>query len=228
MRWNKKEFASLCGLSTGNLTNYIRRGRVIVRAGFISDTIPENRDFLVYRQEFLEIKADPTLKPAVVKPEKPPKIVKEKKEKPPKKERVTDGIKTISQRSRGIKLDYGDNAPSQLKEKQQKLIDKAEIEIKLKQLQYENLLAKNIPTDIVKNIIKQLGHSFINEYKSGMEAFLMELSQAKIIDREQFAKYKGVIVKMINTAHENAIKVAKKSVANLQKEIHEQAEEIED
>ena len=48
---SKKDFAIMCGLSTGNLANNITRGKVITTGKFIDDKIEKNQFFLKKWQE---------------------------------------------------------------------------------------------------------------------------------------------------------------------------------
>lgn len=42
----KKEFADLCGMTTGNLSNYITRKKVFPSGDLIDDTFAANKEFL--------------------------------------------------------------------------------------------------------------------------------------------------------------------------------------
>ncbi len=198
----RNEFAKLCNLSSGNLANYIKRGKLNVINGEIDDKDKLNREFLLNRREFLEVKGE-ALEVG------PDAVVTKKISK-------SDRVRAIAAKNTFELAPV--NEDSLLRKKNQAAVDKTEIEIKLKQLQYDNLMGQNIPTDLVKTIIRQLGHSIINEYKSGMEGFLSELLQKKLVNQIQFSKFQGQIIEMINKAHENAIRAAQRSVKKIQEE----------
>lgn len=47
--YSRREFYELCGVSKAYLTNYIKRGKVILTGNMVDDTIAENRTFMETR-----------------------------------------------------------------------------------------------------------------------------------------------------------------------------------
>lgn len=47
----KKEFATLCGLTTNKLSVYHSRNKFLLTGDLIDDTLPQNKEFLIYHSE---------------------------------------------------------------------------------------------------------------------------------------------------------------------------------
>lgn len=54
MKYTKKEFAEACGMTTGNLSNYILKlKKVVLTDNMIDDSIAQNADFLFKRKDLI-------------------------------------------------------------------------------------------------------------------------------------------------------------------------------
>jgi len=51
--YTRVEFAKLCGIESGNLSNYIKRGNVVLSGVFVDDSIAVNRQFMQRRAQRL-------------------------------------------------------------------------------------------------------------------------------------------------------------------------------
>lgn len=220
---SRQDFAKMCGIKTNELRMYIKRGKVIESGEYFNDQLPENIDFLNHRQLVMESKliasAEGYVKPepvAAVKVEveveklKPvfvPKITE-----PVKRAQLIPVIKSAPELDGSV---YGANL-----KKAQVSLSKVEIETKIKELEYEKLLGKNIPTEHVKVVITQLGKSFISNYKDGADSFLTEIGHRKKISSTDMAQLKLLLVEIINRSHEKAIEMAKAAVKNIIDEEH--------
>lgn len=203
----KSEFAALCGCKTGNLTNEIKRGRVVMTEDYIDDSLPINREFLDHRKELMRKKAEELgesdqTQPVNLNLDQLPAAIHTR----------SRSLTPVSQAPKS-KPDTG--AATLNKAKAQSAIDKNEIEIMLKRQKYETLMGKNVPTDIVKLIIKQLGQSMINSYRTGAEALLTEIGHKKGLTPAESADLKQKLVSIINQAHDHGIKMAKVSMREL-------------
>jgi uncharacterized protein YcgL (UPF0745 family) len=57
--YTRVEFAKLCGIESGNLSNVIKRGNVVLSGEFIDDSIAVNRQFMQKRAQLLARKGVP-------------------------------------------------------------------------------------------------------------------------------------------------------------------------
>jgi len=94
-------------------------------------------------------------------------------------------------------------------------LDKKNIDIKLAQLKYEQDVGAYLPTDLVISLISHLGKSFLTTYKEGADAFLTEISHRTSMKSSDTAKCKGELIKIINKAHEKAVRHSKTQIKNI-------------
>ena len=189
---SKKDFAKMCGMKTGHLTTYISRGKVVQRADdkMIDDAVGINSDFLSHRRETqvdkIKSGADSPGKTPTSKPKNPdaPELFDD----PP------DEYTTLQNRKARADLN-------------KKLID-----IKSATLGYQILKGKHIPTEMVRDVIMELGKSILTNYKDAADAILTEFAHRTALSSTDFAEMKGVLVENLNTAHHKAITAAGKQV----------------
>lgn len=186
----KKEFAKRCGLTTSNITTYAKRGKLVL-SGKKQDQLDLdnalNRDFLADREAKL---ADSAGSPPTSAAKQPTK----KADSPPVD--VDDSGQTSLHTSLFAK-------------QKQAAIAKAEMETKLKALEYQKKKGNLIPTDLVAAIISELGKSFISSFKDGADQFLTEVGHKKKLNAKERAELKGQLVNIINQSTDKAIGMAK-------------------
>lgn len=235
----KKEFAEICHTTTKIISTYQSRGKILYSGDFIDTSIRENLDFLTKKQEEYaakyyhepeEPKPETTPEPVVevvsektkpVKPEKPPKEVKvkpipEKKVKPLPVYAQPDYTKRDARpvlKPQYKEPDTGAGSVYQLKkDKEAAQLTKVEVETKIKEFEYEKLIGNYLPTDLVRNVITQLGKSFISSYKDGADNFLTEFGHRKRLSAVEIAEMKSQLVILINKSHSFAIRDAKAKI----------------
>lgn len=210
----KAEFAELCGQTSGNLTNYINRGKVVMSDDFIDDTLPINQLYLAHRRELMEKKAAQS--PDPVAADQPADIPASKPGPAPKKipaQHVTS--KSISGAKAAANAKPNTEVASSVRRKNDATAEKALIDAKLAALKYEKEMGKLMSIDLVQLIIGQLGQSFVNSYRSMSESFLTEIAHKARLSADDHAVLKGKLVKGINDAHELAIKKSKNEMAQV-------------
>ncbi len=212
MIYKRSHFAKLCGLTTGNLSNYINRGLVLVKEDQTIDTDEFlNEDFLKSRQEKLKekYKESGETPPEIL--EKPKKSTKKKAK---KKKSETWEIENIQ--SPEPKQDNSTEAYESLDRrlKKQELLKK-EAETRLLNMKEEKLKGEHIPTELVRSIILQQSQSFITAFKNSIEDFITLSAKKSNMNVNEIAEARGKITKMINESANKAIVIAKKGVANI-------------
>lgn len=190
-KYPKREFAEMCGMKTGNLTNYIKRGKVIEKDGEIDGNEPINAQFLESRQ------AKKTKASSNPQPQK-------KSSNPGIQKNLLDEIEVTETNKKFATLQN---------QKAKADLDKKLIDTKTARLNYQILKGKHIPTDMVRDVISELGRSILTNYKDSAESFLTEFSHRAALTPEQHAEMKGILINEINQAHTKAIEATKKQVA---------------
>lgn len=198
---SKKEFAEMCGMTTGNLSNYIGRKKVVLSGELIDDTISENISFS------LKHKKNTSTEVAVVNGPKiqDPDIV-----------RAAPNI--TSKRKKGDNEDGGVGWHQLEKQKKALDIEKTAEEITKLQLWNQKAQGDSIPTDLVREVFMRLSKNISSSFKSGIENLLIEFEKSARLDRAQTSKLRGDMIKTINTAVDSAVTESKKEVGNIVKE----------
>jgi hypothetical protein len=208
-KFTKAEFASLCGLSTSNITTYISRGKIVMTDELIDDSISQNGGFLEKRREALkkevhEVDETVSTETKEVKTDKP-KAAKVK-------ELKTDG-------------DIEGSGYHQLEKKKKALdIQKITEEIEILKVKKDKLHGIVIPTELVKMVMSQFSASISTSFKNGAENWLIEISKTAGLNRTQVAEARGKLIKVINNAVNEAVDASKKMVAQIQAEHTEKRE----
>lgn len=188
----KKEFAELLGWNTRALAVYIKMGKVILTGDKIDDAIVENVEFIRNRQ----VKNGEGKRKAFnVK-------VIERKQSPEEK----------------AQLEKRRNLDTSLKELE---VQKSAEQIALLQLKKEKLHGLVIPVDLVKMLFDQHFKSVTISFQQGADNIIVEISKKKKLTREETAKLREKIVKIINHAVGESLKLTAKNLINLQKEYAE-------
>lgn len=187
--YQKKEFAFICGKSTSNLTTYIKRGKIILRPDKLIDDAEE------INQAFLD-----------------------------KWRSKADAGSTTDTESTG---DFDEISSPESKKSQQQThsglsqiklqreIELKEIAIKKGKIEYDQLVGKSIPVEVVKDLFRRLGVEMITAYKDGAESLLVEINHKFKIPDGDRAILRGNLIGVINRCHERAIAAAKKGIEQM-------------
>lgn len=108
------------------------------------------------------------------------------------------------------------DAISQLiKQKEQYQLEKIQEEIKLLKARNEKISGETIPTELVSAVFSQFGKSTVVSFLNAAEDLLVNVSAMKQLSREEYAKLKGELKRIVNNAAAEAIKTAKAQVENI-------------
>lgn len=211
----KKQFADDCGITTRYLSVDIKRGNVIIqRVGdedYIDDTNEQNAAYLQKKKELEQkraakkiIKAPPAEQLQIK--EDPAPVLDEKAAAEKKQKEFTDTSIGL------MALD---------KEKTTLANEKAREEIELLKMKKQRLQGEVIPTDLVKNVLKQHTKSISSSFRQAADNFLTRIASEKGISRTEMASYRGDMVAMINTAIEDSIKISMNGITQIIQEFSE-------
>jgi hypothetical protein len=189
----KPDFARLCGLTTGNLTNYIKRGKVEVDGDYIDDSIQVNKDFLIKRQAAETIKAEEI--------EDAGEVVQVKKEKKAK-------VATIEFDDDG----GGKSLHTLTKEKLNIEISKKTREDALLQIKIEKIKSELVDVSVIKNLFITHNQSIITAQKDGIEELLIRFSAETRLSSEKYSQLRGEMVNILNRGVDKAIIITEKSL----------------
>jgi hypothetical protein len=197
--YTRKDWGLMCGLSAGNLSNYIKRGKVLLTGELIDDSKPENEDFL---KKFTEKKEEKYKDLGINTGEISNEAPKSTKKEPVQRSKTTNE----GEGEGGFSLDR------RLKAQELK---KKEAETRLLNLKEEKIRGEHIPTELVRSIIIQQSQSFITAFKNGVEDFITIVAKAKGMNVNEVAEARGELTKVINLTANKAVEVAKKGIDNI-------------
>lgn len=196
----KKDFAALCNLKTKDLSNYIKRKKVVMSGDYVDDSLAINKDFLRRRnggdkkhevEKVLEISAPKVDQPAAPNVKKP--------------------------------ADFNANGGTYELEKHQKAlsIEKMQEEIELLQIKKEKQLGLVIPTPLVKLLFTQHSKSIVSSFHNATDTLLMKIQKMKGLSSVEMASLRGELTEIINIAVDDSIKESKKQIKNIVTEYSE-------
>lgn len=223
------EFAELCGIGKNTIAIYASRGK-IVRSGekgkYIDTSIPENALFLDQKRKEKGFDGS-TIPLATEVLNKKVRTINKAKERNNKKNQPIVNVEPVVQYAKpgpinpeSIKPDPEAQKVLRIKRQQEQAkLDQISIGIQKTELEIQQKLGKILPTEIVKIMVKQLGHSFAMNYRTGAEQIIEVICRKyHVVDADR-AEYKTNLVHIINDVHDRAIKQTK---TGLQKMIEEQ------
>lgn len=204
----KKEFAAMCGLTTGNLSNYAMRkpAKVIYSGDYVDDSIEPNKSFLAKRI---------AVKGTVEKIEKKQEGIEQKPIKIPNIQLATiqkpdePNVKPAKTGSKGTLYEVKTEAE----------IEKIKVDTRLKVLQEQFKKGQNMPTDAAKVMIAQLGKAYISKFNSAADNLLMEIAKTKDMTRTEMALMRNRLAEIVNEASVSSVEEAKKYMRAVLKEI---------
>lgn len=180
MKHKRKEFAALCGLTPGNLSNYIKAGKVVIVNGLIDDKTEQNAYFLSRRQQ------QPPNKGVAKPPRKNAMTIKQ-----PNKLDVDKAKEQIA----SYKLDQEKKAADIALRNQQ---------AKLMQLKQGKILGEYIPTDMVRLLFNQHFRSLSLTLKDGIDQFITRIAQKAKMGQNDIAELRKSMIEMLNKSIDRA------------------------
>ncbi len=199
----------MCGLSAGNLSNYITRDKVVLSGEFIDDSLPINADFLKKRREKLQDAPPVPETTPIETPPQPvvttPPVIHTPQKKPPKGPNIAKPAKDQG----------GDTLERQLKRQE---LAKKEAETRLLELKEEKIRGEVIHLDLVVQLFNSYTQAIVAGQKDILESFLVNISKEARLSGEQTAHYRGRIIRLLNESADKSIAVARKGIKAMAEE----------
>ncbi len=189
----KSDFAKICGLTTGNLTNYIKRNKVVLSGDYVDDTVHCNSDFLLKRFDF--VKEKPVVEKKVNEPN-----VSSPEIKIPKPGKISTPDDSV----------YGVEKQLRVQELEKKTVETRLLELKEKKLQGEL-----IPTELVKAVFAQQTQSFITSFNNSIQDMLTLFSKKHTLNTNEISEMRGGIACIINESVDKAVDLTEKNIRNI-------------
>lgn len=179
--YTKKEFANACELTPGNLSNYIKRGKVKTKkAGKQIDTGESiNAEFLAKRKVFLQSK----------KAEGKGVVTEIKEKEKPETQQVDPEIKQAALNKYEI-----DTLLKQVE------LEKKQEEVKKLKLQNAKIQGENIPFEEVKTIFVRNGQHIGSVWEQAIEKFLVLMKKELNLDDKKLARFRKNANNTVNEA----------------------------
>jgi hypothetical protein len=200
---SKKEFGEKCGIPTKDLSNYIKRNKVILTDDRIDEDNAMNAAFLAKCLKKVKVKpvpqVDVTLPVIDVEAAAP-------REKKPK------GGKAKDKYDERFDLDT---------EKKKAEIAKLDRERQIAEVKHEKMLGKLIPTEVTKSLFIQTIKNYTVSFKQAADKLIQEFAKRTKMNRNDIAALKGELILAINHGSENAVLESKKGVDNIVREYSE-------
>jgi hypothetical protein len=202
----KAAFAKMCGLTTGNLTVYITRKKVVSSGDYIDDSLEINKAFLEQRAAHLAKKVSPVAaepeekKLRMIRPD--PQITELPNIKDPVDEDEDDGMEGLETLT----------TPALMKRKLHVDIKKKIRETSILDLKEQKIKGEIVPVDVIKNLFSMHTQSIITAQKDGIEELLINLSVEARLTGDQLASLRGKMVQILNNAVDKAIIITQKNM----------------
>lgn len=231
--YTRKEFSELCGMTPGNLSNYVKRGHVLPNADDMIDTSEMKNAYFFEKRRSMPPKPVKIIEPKVPEvvnsenPEVAEAIISEPVEElPPIKVHPQPvninpkklPTKKISDANTYVDSNYDPAVVRRFElENAQKdaNLRKTLKEIAILELKEQKQRGEVIPTDIVMPIMAQHFKSVTTEFKQGAEQLLVILQAKHGFSRDQMAEYRGNLIKIINDSIKKAVAESEKSIENI-------------
>jgi hypothetical protein len=200
---SKADFAKLCGLTTGNLTNYIKRNKVLMSGDYIDDQLQINKDFLLSRQSKSAPKHEPPL--PVLRSIRPDTGDQDEED---------DDYQDDDGPEQGEDSGYALN-----KKKLKKQIAKLEVDTRLQELKEEKMRGELIPVDLVINVFRSHTQSIVTSMKDGIEDLLINFSVEARLKGDQLASLRGKMVGILNTGVEKSVIISNRNFNAIREQV---------
>lgn len=172
----KKDFSALCGIKSGDLYNYMKRGKVIVENNLLDDKNPINRTFLdksIAKKPVLAAKKTIDKKVNVVAPRE-----------------YNEAEETLSK---------------MLKEKTVLESEQKRNAITLQKIDIQKKRGELIPTYSVNNLFVQHSESIKTAYMEGSDNLIVILAQKHQLSATDVADIRTMFTGIVNKAVDSAI-----------------------
>lgn len=200
----KKQFADLCGIKTGDLSNYQKRGKVVYSGEYVDDNIEPNISFFKKAQD----KKNGQQVPETPKEETLP---------------ATKELTTINYSEPKYKAPKTPNVkPPKEKEATGYSLANEKVALQIENLELKNRemeekintkLGNTIPKEPVVLSFQYINKNMCRNIKVGIENLITRYE--KNFTPAQFADIRAAIVKEINHAQTNAVAESKKNIAEI-------------
>lgn len=198
----RKEFAELCGLSSGNLSNYIGRKNVIATGDYIDDALDKNKAFLIKWQH------------------------KNGSKEPLAANEVVDTKRAYEKHKPATTPTKSENRAAKSTHQREIALEEADLEIKTQKARYEKIKADKaeglvIPTDLVKMLFLQNGKSIFVESKNFLEDFIIQIAQKHGLTATESAEWRKKAIDGLNLSIKNSTIRTKEQLGNIVDEYSE-------
>jgi len=216
--YTRIEFCQKCNLTSGNLSNYIKRGQVVINDAtqLIDDKQPTNILF-VNRRIGKGTANAPAPEPATLTPKK--RSTRSRKKAKPKKKKIATNRDDFEEDEMSEEIEAEDDIAKSIIESEVKLkkfkAHNAELDNLLKQQELDKKLGKVIPSEPIIPVIKQHNMAILTAMKNAFEAILAEICHKYEISSEDMAAYRGVIYHKCNHAMDEALEMSEKGLADV-------------
>jgi phage terminase Nu1 subunit (DNA packaging protein) len=181
---SKKDFAELAGIELKHVMTYAKRGKIVIDSnGFIDTKNEANKLFMAKKS----VRNEEKLAGIETKSSKKEENSQEK----------------INARMDLIELERA---------RKEADLENKKIEIRLNLLKEEKLMGSTMPIDLVKNIVANLGKSYMTEFKNGVDNIIRVLMKSKDYSRDEVADIRGSLMNVINESMKKSVNSAKKDI----------------
>ena len=210
--YSRPDFSKVIGMSTSNLSNYIKAKKVLLSGEFINTDLPQNKYWIEQRYQTLRRKKKQVTDDliALAATSDPMEHIEEDQEGRPRRGTKTEAAPTSDWTLLEI-------------EKKQVDIERQKTQIDLNRLKIQKQEGELIPTELMKPIISQLAMSFVASFKQASENLITEIGHKKKMKADDIADIRSRLGFIINTASTNGVEDAKKQVSAIAEEVSEEA-----
>lgn len=189
----------MCALQTKDLSNYAKRGNVVVRDDGQIDTLEDkNRAFLQKRHA----KMDKALAD--------PEIINDTPKAHTRMKQILSGNTEDDYDADGIM-----SVTASEKKYKHFLAVKTERAAELDRLKIEKAKGIMVPSELIQPVLLQHNQSITTAFKNGGEELLRMISKKRGLTGAELAYYRGEFVQIINTAIANATSASVAAVKNI-------------
>jgi len=220
----RAEFAKMCDTTPGNLSNFIKRGKVLLEDDGLSIDTKKHLNKVFFNSRVGKgLVAGKTAKAKAIKKEDPKHKLANKKPAPVKKQDSDqsfglwdgeDGAPTGGKKTDSEDPDAESIIKSEIMLKKFKALN-AEADNTLKQYEIERKTGKVIPSEPVIPVIKQHNMFILSAMKVAFEEALTEIGHTYAISTGHVAAYRSMIVDKLNIAILDATRMTEESLEGI-------------
>lgn len=196
----KDEFCELTGIEKRSITTYVGRGKIILSGELIDQDIPQNKEFIKYRQDKFSDKIG----------KKPTEPVKQYNDVSPNYSKIKPpDYKPAQENDAKISI-YNLDVQQKIL-----LIEKTTEEIEKLRLHNAKASGESIPTELVTVVFAQFSKSITTSFKNSVENILTELMHKLGVADNILAQYKGILINEINAGVDRAVNESQHQIKNI-------------